>query len=104
MEGDRNRNRADLAEVGHPVAVRCTTVAAVLLVAAVAAIVSYAHMQEVARDAGEGWRAYLLPLSVDGLVVASSMVLLTHRRVGLAGGWLAWWALLGGVGASLAAN
>ncbi len=84
--------------------VRVVTVAAVLLVAAVAAVVSYAHMREVAARAGEGWRALLLPLSVDGLVVAASMVLLTRRRVGLAGGWLPWWALLGGVGASLAAN
>ena len=105
MEGDRDRPGRDHPGAGgHPVAVRCITVVAVLLVAAVAAVVSYAHMQEVARDAGEGWRAYLLPLSVDGLVVAASMVLLTRRRVGLPGGWLAWCALLGGVGASLAAN
>ena len=84
--------------------VRVVTVAAVLLVAAVAAVISYAHMREVAARAGEGWRALLLPLSVDGLVVAASMVLLTRRRVGMTGGWLPWWALLGGVGASLAAN
>jgi len=79
-------------------------VGAVLLVAAVAAVVSYAHMQEVADRAGEQWRAWLLPLSVDGLVVAASMALLTRRRAGLPGGRLAWCALLGGVGASLAAN
>ncbi|MQA13473.1 MAG: DUF2637 domain-containing protein [Pseudonocardiaceae bacterium] len=85
-------------------AVRRTTVAAVLLVASVAAVVSYAHMQHVAQRSGEGWRSYLLPLSVDGLMVAASMVLLTRRRVGLAGGALAWCALLGGVAASLAAN
>jgi len=84
--------------------VRVTTVGAVLIVALVAALVSYAHMQEVAARAGEGWRAGLMPLSVDGLVVAASMVLLTRRRAGLGGGWLAWSALLGGVGASLAAN
>jgi len=80
------------------------TVAAVLLVATVAAIVSFEHMREVAARAGEGWRAWLLPLSVDGLVVAASMVLLTRHRAGLPGGRLAWSALLGGVGASLAAN
>jgi len=80
------------------------TVAAVLLVAAVAAVVSYAHMQEVAERAGEQWRAWLLPLSVDGLVVAASMGLLTRRRAGRPGGRLAWCALLGGVGASFAAN
>ena len=85
-------------------ATRAVTVAAVLLVAAVAAVVSYAHMQEVAERAGEDWRAWLLPLSVDGLVVAASMGLLTRRRAGLPGGRLAWCALLGGVGASLAAN
>ena len=85
-------------------ATRATTVAAVLVVAGVAAVVSYAHMQEVAERAGEQWRAYLLPLSVDGLVVAGSMALLTRRRAGLPGGRLAWCALLGGVGASLAAN
>ena len=85
-------------------AVRVVTVAAVLLVAAVAAVVSYAHMQEVAVRAGERWRAWLLPLSVDGLVVAASMGLLTRRRAGRPGGRLAWAALLGGVGASLAAN
>ena len=96
------------ASIGAPEApgpvVRVVTVGAVLLVAAVAAVVSYAHMREVAARAGEGWRALLLPLSVDGLVVAASMVLLTRRRVGMTGGWLPWWALLGGVGASLAAN
>ncbi len=84
--------------------VRATTVAAVVVVAAVAAVVSFAHMREVADRAGEAWRAWLLPLSVDGLVVAASMVLLTRRRAGLAAGWLPWAALLGGVGASLAAN
>jgi len=84
--------------------VRVVSVGAVLLVAAVAAIVSYAHMHEVADRAGERWRAWLLPLSVDGLVVAASMVLLTGRRAARPGGRLAWCALLGGVGASLAAN
>ena len=85
-------------------ATRAVTVGAVLLVATVAAVVSYEHMREVAERAGEGWRAWLLPLSVDGLVIASSMALLTRRRAGLPGGRLAWCALLGGVGASLAAN
>ena len=92
------------ARVAPGWAVRAVTVGAVLLVAAVAAVVSYEHMREVAERAGEGWRAWLLPLSVDGLVIASSMALLTRRRAGLPGGRLAWCALLGGVGASLAAN
>jgi len=92
------------ARVAPGWATRVVTVAAVLLVATVAAIVSFEHMREVADRAGEQWRAWLLPLSVDGLVVAASMVLLTRHRAGLPGGRLAWSALLGGVGASLAAN
>ena len=85
-------------------ATRIVTVGAVLLVAAVAALVSFAHMWTVGHRAGEGWRAWVLPLSVDGLVVAASMSLLTSRRAGLPGGRLAWVALMGGVAASLAAN
>ena len=92
------------ARVAPGWATRATTVAAVLLVAAVAAVISYDHMRTVAERAGEEWRAWLLPLSVDGLVIAASMALLTRRRAGLPGGHLAWCALLGGVGASLAAN
>lgn len=90
----------------HPTspAVRVATVAAVTVVAGIAAVVSYSHMAQLADRAGEAWRAYLIPLSVDGLVVAASMVLLTRRRNGLPGGPLAWCALGGGVLASLAAN
>ena len=85
-------------------ATRIVATGAVLLVAMVAAVVSFAHMWEVAHRAGEGWRSYLLPLSVDGLVVAASMSLLTSRRAGTPSGRLAWVALMGGVGASLMAN
>jgi Protein of unknown function (DUF2637) len=85
-------------------AVRVTTVAAVVVVALVAAVVSFSHMQTVAERAGERWRSWLIPASVDGLIVAASMVLLVRRRAGLPGGWLAWVALLGGVAASLACN
>lgn len=85
-------------------AVRHTTTASVVVVAGVAAVVSYAHMAQLAARAGEDWRSWLIPISVDGLVVAASMVLLTRRRAGLAGGALAWGALAVGVLASLAAN
>lgn len=83
---------------------RVVTILAVLLVAGIAAVVSYAHMAALATAAGEGWRAHLLPLSVDGLLVAASMTLLIRRRAGVPAGWLAWTALVGGIGASLAAN
>ena len=84
--------------------VRLTTVAAVVVVALIAAVVSYSHMQQLAYSAGEDWRSWLIPLSIDGTVVAASMVLVTRRRNGLPGGWLAWGALGAGALASLAAN
>jgi hypothetical protein len=87
-----------------PVWVRRVTTTAVLAVAQVAAVASYEHMRALAAVAGEGWRAWLLPISVDGLAVAASMTMLVRRRAGLPAGGLAWVALLLGLGASLAAN
>jgi hypothetical protein len=87
-----------------PVWVQRVTTAAVLSVALVAAIASYEHMRALAELAGEGWRSWLLPLSVDGLAVAASMTMLVRRRAGLPAGALTWVALLLGLGASLAAN
>jgi hypothetical protein len=84
--------------------VRGTTTVAVLLVALVAAVASYEHMRALAVVAGEGWRSWLLPISVDGLAVAASMTMLVRRRARLPAGGLAWAALLLGLGASMAAN
>jgi hypothetical protein len=95
--------------VAEPVAVvpmrvgRVTTLA-VLAVAGVAAVASYEHMRALAELAGEGWRSWLLPVSVDGLAVAASMTMLVRRRSGVRAGVLPWVALLLGLGASLAAN
>jgi hypothetical protein len=87
-----------------PVWVRRVTTVAVLAVAVVAAVASYEHMRSLAALAEEGWRGWLLPLSVDGLAVAASMTMLVRRRAGERTGALAWTALLLGLGASLAAN
>lgn len=84
--------------------VRVCTVTAVVVVAGVAAVVSYAHMRHLAEQAGEAWRADILPLSVDGLLVAASLVLLVRRKAGRRAGVLPWVGLSLGVGASLAAN
>jgi Protein of unknown function (DUF2637) len=48
--------------------------------------------------------AALIPLSVDGMIVASSMTLLADSRLGHAGGLLPWLLLAVGSAASLAAN
>lgn len=81
-----------------------TTIGGVSLVAAVAAVASYVHMQSLAEKAGEEWRAWLLPLSVDGLLVAASMVMFVRRRAGQPAGVLPWTGLVLGLSASLAAN
>ncbi|MEV4752148.1 DUF2637 domain-containing protein [Streptosporangium sp. NPDC049248] len=82
----------------------CTTLVVVLL-AAVAAIVSYQHAFEVVTANGEsGFTAYLVPLTIDGAIFASSMVLLDAARRGLPVPALARWTLALGILATLAAN
>jgi hypothetical protein len=85
--------------------IRWTTTMSVLLLAAIAAVVSYRHMYELALAHGESaWTAALVPLSVDGMIVASSMSLLLRSRAGSSGGWLPWLLLAAGSLASLGAN
>ena len=84
---------------------RWVTIVAVLMLAGIAAVVSYSHMYELALRHGEPeWRAALFPLSVDGMIVASSMTLLGDARRGRKGGLLPWALLIIGSVASLAAN
>jgi len=83
--------------------VRTAAVVTVLVVAGVAAVMSYGHLRAVAAAQGEP-AAVLFPLSVDGLIVAASLVLLVRRRCGLAGGALAWSGLLVGIAATVAGN
>jgi Protein of unknown function (DUF2637) len=61
--------------------IRWSTALAVLGVAAVAAVASYEHAYDRVRAHGEaGWTARLIPLTVDGLIYASSMVILDAAR------------------------
>ena len=61
--------------------IRWSTAFAVLGVAAVAAVASYEHAYDLVRAHGEsGWTARLVPLTVDGLIYASSMVMLDSAR------------------------
>jgi hypothetical protein len=84
---------------------RTVTIAAVLMLAGIAAVVSYSHMYELALRHGEPeWRAALFPLSVDGMIVGASMTLLGDARHGRRGGLLPWTLLILGSIASLAAN
>jgi DNA-binding CsgD family transcriptional regulator len=81
------------------------TAAAVLLVAAIAAVVSYMHVATLALHYGQPpLGAYLLPLSIDDLVATSSLVLLRSARAGVSAPWLARTGLVLAVLATLAAN
>ncbi|XVQ90433.1 DUF2637 domain-containing protein [Microbispora siamensis] len=82
-----------------------TTIAGVLLLAAIAAVVSFRHMHELCLRHGEDHlAAVLIPLAVDGLIVVASMSILLANRSGSRGGLLAWSLLVVGSLASLGAN
>jgi hypothetical protein len=86
-------------------AIRLSTAAAVLAVAGVAAYVSYWHAYAVVRAyGGSGITARLEPATIDGLVYASSMVILYAARHRAPVPPLARWLLGLGIAATLAAN
>lgn len=77
----------------------------VIGVAAVAAVASYEHAYDLVRVHGEvGWTARLVPLTVDGLIYASSMVMLDSARRAAPVPGLARWLLGLGIAVTLAAN
>jgi Protein of unknown function (DUF2637) len=85
--------------------IRWSTALAVLGVAAVAAVASYEHAYDLVRAHGEdGWTAHMIPLTVDGLSYASSMVMLDSARRKTPVPALARWLLGLGIAATLAAN
>jgi hypothetical protein len=85
--------------------IRWTTAVAVIGVATVAAVASYEHAYDLVRAHGEaGWTARLMPLTVDGLIYASSMVMLDCARRKVPVPALARWMLGLSITATLAAN
>ena len=85
--------------------IRAAATVTVVGLAGVAGAISYSHMAHLAHEHGEtGWRAHMFPLSVDGIEIVSSLVLLADKRAGRASGWLPWAALVAGAAASFAAN
>jgi hypothetical protein len=71
----------------------------------VAAVVSYGHAYDLVHAHAEmGWTAHLIPLTVDGLIWASSMVMLDSARRKVTVPALARWLLGLGIAATLAAN
>ena len=78
----------------------------VLAVAAFAAVVSYSHIYDLGRTHGQaGVAALLLPLSVDGLILAASLVVLMEARAGRTAAPVLARVMLGlGVAATIAVN
>lgn len=87
------------------IAVTALAAAAVLAVTGIAAIISYSHMQDWALANHEpGWRARLFPLSVDGAILASTLVLYADSRAGRRADKLAYFITLAGIAWSVGAN
>jgi hypothetical protein len=85
--------------------IRVSAAVAVLAVAGVAGYISYWHAYAVVRAHGEsGVTARLEPATIDGLVYASSMVILYAARQGSRAPRLARWLLGLGIAATLTAN
>jgi hypothetical protein len=81
--------------------IRITTALAVAAVAAVAAIISYRHAYELVTTHGEtGLTATLLPFTVDGLILAASMLTLDASRRATPAPPLARWCLSAGIAAT----
>jgi hypothetical protein len=85
--------------------IRITTALAVATVAAVAAVISYRHAYELVSTHGEtGLTARLLPFTVDGLILAASMLILDANRRHQPVPPLARWCLGAGILATIGAN
>ncbi len=85
--------------------IRITTALAVATVAAVAAVISYRHAYELVSTHGEtGVTARLVPFTVDGLILAASMLILDANRRHQSVPPLARWCLGAGVAATIGAN
>ena len=85
--------------------IRITTALAVLAVAGVAAIISYQHAYELVSTHGQtGVTARLVPFTVDGLILAASMLILDANRRSRPVPPLAHWCLGVGVLATVDAN
>ncbi len=76
----------------------------VAIVALVAAAAFYQHQRTLAALAGEGWLAWALPISVDGMMLATGRSILRRRRADNPVPFLSWFGFTLGLIASVAAN
>jgi hypothetical protein len=79
--------------------------ASVVIVTAIAAVISYGHARElVLRYGVSGWTADAMPLTVDGLAATCSLIMVDCARHGRSAPWHAWGLLITGACATVAAN
>lgn len=86
-------------------AIRWGLVVSLATVTVIAVAISYVHLHDLATDNGEkGAAAAALPVTVDGLILACSLVIVNAARRRSRPPVLAWLMLLAGIGATLAGN
>jgi hypothetical protein len=96
---------APASKDGANALIRWTAVAAVISVASVAAVISYRHAVGVVSAHGEpGAVGRMYPATIDGVIIAASMVLLDAERNRERPPALAWCLLSAGIGATIAVN
>ena len=101
----RAERNAVVTQTPHCQTGRMTAILGVATVAATAAVISFSHVQALARTAGEPeLTAWLLPLSIDGAIAAAAAVVLADSKAGRRTTFLTWLMLALGLPASLAAN
>jgi len=85
--------------------IRWAATVSVILVTAIAAVISYGHARElVVRYGVAGMTADAMPLTVDGLVATCSLVIVDCARHDRHAPWHAWALLITGACATVAAN
>lgn len=109
MEPSENSGRADRAPADAERIIAGVVYVAVGLVAAFAFGVSYSHIYDLGlANAQHDIAAKGLPLSVDLLIVAATLIMWLMARTGIRPTGLAWWLpramLYSGIGATVAAN
>lgn len=96
---------AERGETADDAVIYWAATISVIIVTAIAAVISYGHARElVIRYGVTGQASYALPLTVDGLVATCSLILVDCARHGRAAPWHAWILLITGACATVAAN
>ncbi|NUT90882.1 MAG: DUF2637 domain-containing protein [Saccharothrix sp.] len=104
---DRPRSASATVALGRNELIALVGFAVVALVAVVvvAAAISYSHMYDWAKINHEPeWRARLSPVSVDGAILAASIVMFADARMRNRPDWLAYTIVAVGIGWSVFAN